>query len=38
MSDVIQRTMQIVTEKGMHARGSAKPGEVVEGLAGPDDM
>lgn len=32
MSDVIQRTMQIVNEKGLHARASAKLVEVVEGF------
>lgn len=32
MSDVIQRTMKIVNEKGLHARASAKLVEVVEGF------
>lgn len=32
MRDVIQRTMQIVNEKGLHARASAKLVEVVEGF------
>ncbi len=32
MSDVVQRTMQIVNEKGLHARASAKLVEVVEGF------
>ncbi len=32
MSDVIQRTMRIVNEKGLHARASAKLVEVVEGF------
>ncbi|MFY0662908.1 MAG: HPr family phosphocarrier protein [Shimia sp.] len=32
MSKVIQRTMQIVNEKGLHARASAKLVEVVEGF------
>ncbi len=32
MNDVIQRTMQIVNEKGLHARASAKLVEVVEGF------
>ncbi len=32
MSDVVRRTMQIVNEKGLHARASAKLVEVVEGF------
>lgn len=32
MSDVIQRTIQIVNEKGLHARASAKLVEVVDGF------
>ncbi|SMP35864.1 HPr family phosphocarrier protein [Shimia sagamensis] len=32
MSNVVQRTMQIVNEKGLHARASAKLVEVVEGF------
>ncbi|WP_247738586.1 HPr family phosphocarrier protein [Shimia sp.] len=32
MSQIVQRTMQIVNEKGLHARASAKLVEVVEGF------
>lgn len=32
MSDSIERTLQIVNEKGLHARASAKFVEVVEGF------
>lgn len=32
MSQIVQRKMQIVNEKGLHARASAKLVEVVEGF------
>ncbi|GAA6181590.1 MULTISPECIES: HPr family phosphocarrier protein [unclassified Shimia] len=32
MSELVQRTMQIVNEKGLHARASAKLVEVAEGF------
>lgn len=32
MTDMIQRTLKIVNEKGLHARASAKLVEVVEGF------
>ena len=32
MSDIVQRSLKIVNEKGLHARASAKLVEVVEGF------
>lgn len=32
MGEIVKRTMQIVNEKGLHARASAKLVEVVEGF------